>query len=73
MKLVVFGLSIGSSWGNGHAILLRGVFRALRAYGYKMGEADPQPLEEVVFATMRHCCPFCGPVGPTSLQLMRTQ
>lgn len=29
MKLVVFGLTISSSWGNGHATLLRGLFRAL--------------------------------------------
>ena len=29
MKIVVFGLSISSAWGNGHATLLRGLFRAL--------------------------------------------
>jgi spore maturation protein CgeB len=29
MKLVVFGLSISSSWGNGHATLWRGLCRAL--------------------------------------------
>jgi spore maturation protein CgeB len=31
MKLVVFGLSISSSWGNGHATLWRGLCRALAA------------------------------------------
>ena len=31
MKIVVFGLSISSAWGNGHATLLRGLFRALHA------------------------------------------
>jgi spore maturation protein CgeB len=29
MKLVVFGLAISSSWGNGHATLWRGLIRAL--------------------------------------------
>jgi spore maturation protein CgeB len=29
MKLVVFGLTISSSWGNGHATLWRGLLRAL--------------------------------------------
>jgi spore maturation protein CgeB len=31
MKLVVFGLSVSSSWGNGHATLWRGLVRALGA------------------------------------------
>src|SRR3954453_7140438 len=29
MRLVVFGLTISSSWGNGHATLLRGLFEAV--------------------------------------------
>lgn len=29
MKLVIFGLSVSSSWGNGHATLWRGLIRAL--------------------------------------------
>jgi spore maturation protein CgeB len=33
MKLVVFGLAISSSWGNGHATLWRGLFRALADRG----------------------------------------
>ena len=28
MKLVIFGLSVSSSWGNGHATLWRGLIRA---------------------------------------------
>src|SRR3954470_25025305 len=36
MKLVVFGLSISSSWGNGHATLWRGLCRALAARGYRI-------------------------------------
>ena len=34
MKLVVFGLAITSSWGNGHATLWRGLCRALTARGH---------------------------------------
>ena len=34
MKLVVFGLTITSSWGNGHATLWRGLVRALGARGH---------------------------------------
>lgn len=36
MKLVVFGLSISSAWGNGHATLLRGLFRALHRQGHEV-------------------------------------
>ena len=35
MKLVVFGLSISSSWGNGHATLWRGLCRALGARNHR--------------------------------------
>src|SRR5437762_8113910 len=34
MKLVVFGLAISSSWGNGHATLWRGLCRALTRRGH---------------------------------------
>jgi len=34
MKLVIFGLSVSSSWGNGHATLWRGLLRALIARGH---------------------------------------
>jgi spore maturation protein CgeB len=34
MKLVVFGLSISSSWGNGHATLWRGLCSALARAGH---------------------------------------
>jgi spore maturation protein CgeB len=34
MKLVIFGLAISSSWGNGHATLWRGLSRALAARGH---------------------------------------
>jgi spore maturation protein CgeB len=34
MKLVVFGLTVSSSWGNGHATIWRGLMRALGARGH---------------------------------------
>jgi spore maturation protein CgeB len=34
LKLVIFGLTISSAWGNGHATLWRGLCRALHAAGH---------------------------------------
>src|SRR5256885_375993 len=34
MKIVVFGLTISSSWGNGHATLWRGLCKALARQGH---------------------------------------
>jgi spore maturation protein CgeB len=36
MKLVVFGLSVSSSWGNGHATLWRGLIKALASLGHSV-------------------------------------
>lgn len=36
MKLVVFGLSVSSSWGNGHATLWRGLCAALARRGHRV-------------------------------------
>ena len=36
MKIVIFGLTITSSWGNGHATLWRGLCRALIAGGHEV-------------------------------------
>lgn len=36
MKLVVFGLTISSSWGNGHATLWRGLCRSLGKLGHRV-------------------------------------
>ena len=35
MKIVVFGLTISSSWGNGHATLWRGFAHACATRGYR--------------------------------------
>ena len=34
MKLTIFGLTISSSWGNGHATLWRGLTNALARRGH---------------------------------------
>src|SRR3954469_20825780 len=36
MKLAIFGLTISSSWGNGHATLWRGLCRALAQDGHQV-------------------------------------
>jgi spore maturation protein CgeB len=36
MKIVIFGLTISSSWGNGHATLWRGLCRALGDRGHQV-------------------------------------
>src|SRR5919109_2749438 len=36
VKLIIFGLSISSSWGNGHATLWRGLCRALIERGHRI-------------------------------------
>ncbi len=36
MKIVIFGLSITSSWGNGHATTFRALCAALRARGHRI-------------------------------------
>src|SRR6266511_1917055 len=36
MKLVVFGLTISSSWGNGHATLWRGLCRVLTRHRHRV-------------------------------------
>src|SRR3954454_5456742 len=34
MKMVIFGLTVSSSWGNGHATLWRGLISALSRRGW---------------------------------------
>jgi spore maturation protein CgeB len=36
MKIAVFGLTVSSSWGNGHATLWRGLIRALGGQGHEV-------------------------------------
>lgn len=60
MKLVIFGLTVSSSWGNGHATLWRGLIRALAAQGHDVTfyerdvfwYADYRDLTELPGATL---------------------
>jgi spore maturation protein CgeB len=36
LKFAIFGLTVSSSWGNGHATLWRGLIRALTAQGHEV-------------------------------------
>ncbi|MDB5695512.1 MAG: hypothetical protein JWN21_1055 [Sphingomonas bacterium] len=36
MKIVIWGLTVSSSWGNGHATLWRGLIRSLTAQGHRV-------------------------------------
>src|SRR5205085_741363 len=36
MKIVIFGLSVSSSWGNGHATLWRGLCGSLARRGHRI-------------------------------------
>jgi spore maturation protein CgeB len=36
MKLVIFSLSVSSSWGSGHAVLWRALIRSLAAHGHRV-------------------------------------
>src|SRR5690606_36375565 len=61
LRIVFLGLSITSSWGNGHATNYRGLLRALRARGHDVlflerdvpWYASSRDLPEPPFAEMR--------------------
>ena len=61
MKLVVLGLSITSSWGNGHATTYRGLLREMRRRGHEIvflerdvpWYAQHRDLPNPVFCTTR--------------------
>src|SRR5579871_4262822 len=36
MKIVIFGLAVSSSWGNGHATLWRGLCKSLSRRGHRV-------------------------------------
>ena len=40
MRLVVLGLSLGSSWGNGHATTFRALLKAFAARGHSISDAE---------------------------------
>lgn len=58
MKLVIFGLTISSAWGNGHATLWRALCRALHARGHDIVFFE---RDVPYYATHRdmHGAPWC--------------
>ncbi len=58
MKIVVFGLTISSSWGNGHATPYRAILRALHRRGHRITFFE----KDVPYYAMRRDftrCDFC--------------
>jgi spore maturation protein CgeB len=57
MKLVIFGLTVSSSWGNGHATLWRGLIRALAARGAQVVFFE---RDVAYYARHRDLCSLAG-------------
>ena len=79
MKLVIFGLSVSSSWGNGHATLWRGLCSALGRRGHQVVfferdvsyYADTRDLTElpgggelILYPNGSKCCPRRAAIFP---------
>jgi spore maturation protein CgeB len=58
MKFAIFGLTVSSSWGNGHATLWRGLVRALVAAGHEVTFFE---RDVPYYATTRDL--YCLPAG----------
>jgi spore maturation protein CgeB len=77
VKIVIFGLSISSAWGNGHATLLRGLFRALNNRGHRIDffERDTpyyaahRDAESLPFANLRYYSDWDENVGRAKYEL----
>ena len=70
MRIVIFGLTVSSSWGNGHATLWRGLLRALSSLGYTVGTIDDvfgasTQSALIAFQTAHHLSPD-GVLGPAT-------
>ena len=58
MKITIFGLTLSSSWGNGHATPYRAILRALYRMGHKVAFYE----KDVPYCSKRrdfHDCDFC--------------
>lgn len=58
LKITIFGLTISSSWGNGHATPYRAILRALHRRGHKLVFYE----KDVEYYRKRRdfaCCDFC--------------
>ena len=74
MKIVIFGLSITSSWGNGHATTYRGLVREMARRGHRVTffERDtpwyaahrdlPQPpyCQTILYSSLEQCFGYYG-------------
>lgn len=58
LNIVMLGLSITSSWGNGHAATYRGLARGLDALGHEVLFLERDVPWYAPFRDMAHC-PFC--------------
>jgi spore maturation protein CgeB len=77
VKIVIFGLSVSSAWGNGHATLLRGLFRALNNLGHQVHffERDTpyyaahRDAESLPFARLHYYSDWGENLGRAKLEL----
>jgi spore maturation protein CgeB len=77
VKIVIFGLSVSSAWGNGHATLLRGLFRALNNLGHEVHffERDTpyyaahRDAESLPFARLHYYTDWSENLGRVKLEL----
>jgi len=63
MKLVVFGLTMSSSWGNGHATIWRGLCRALARRGHRAPLVHPDDEDGTPKLALRRFPRFTPELG----------
>jgi spore maturation protein CgeB len=79
MKILIFGLAVSSAWGNGHATLLRGLFRALHRLGHEVHfferdtpyYASHRDVTSLPFAEL-HLYSVWNEILPLAAQLLKT-
>ena len=72
MKITIFGLTISSSWGNGHATPYRAILRALDRRGHRVSFFE----KDVEYYARRRdfaACPYCDLVLYSSWDGVRTR
>jgi spore maturation protein CgeB len=64
LKLVIFGLTVTSSWGNGHATIWRGLLSSLAALGHDVTFFERDVPYYASHRDLRkssgHWCDFCN-------------
>ncbi len=72
MKLIIFGLTLSSSWGNGHATPYRAIVRALARRGHRVVFYE----KDVEYYARRRdfsCCDYCELVLYASWEQVRAR